>query len=88
MANATLRVSTTELARRFGDYLARVRFGGQTVVVLKNKTPVAELRALPGEGCTRSDFLDICANSQCDPTFADDIEKVDAADAPSRNPWT
>ena len=87
MPRATLKVSTTELARRFGDYLARVRFGGQTVVVLKNKTPVAELRALPGEGCTLSDFLDICANSHCDPTFADDLEKVSAADAPLENPW-
>ena len=88
MARASLRVSATELVRHFDDYLARVRFGGQAVVVLKNGTPVAELRALPGEGCTLGDFLDICANSQCDPTFADDIEKVNAADAPLRNPWT
>ena len=87
MARTTLKVSTTELSRHFGDYLSRVRFDGQTVLVMKNNSPVAELRALPGEGCTLRDFVEILGSLPADEKFADDLEKVNAADRPLENPW-
>jgi len=87
MTRTSLEVSTTDLVRHFDDYLARVRFGGQTVIILKDKRPVAELRGLPGVGCTLRDLIDICANSHCGHGFSDDIERVNAADEPLRDPW-
>jgi antitoxin (DNA-binding transcriptional repressor) of toxin-antitoxin stability system len=82
-----VEVPTTELARHLGDYLARVRYGGTRIVVMKNNTPVAELRALPPESCDLRKFLDICRTVPVDPEFADDLDVVSRADRPAVNPW-
>jgi len=57
MNHHIVKVATTEPARHFGDYLARARYGGDPIVVLKNRSPVAELRALPGTDCTLGTLL-------------------------------
>lgn len=87
MAHSTLKIPTTELSRHFGDYLARVRFGGESVIVLKNNSPVAELRALPAENCTLGEFLGRWRSIPADDRFADDLERVNNSDAPPENPW-
>ena len=87
MSKSVLRVPTTEISRHFGDYLARVRYGGTTIVVLKNDAEVAELRALPAEGCTLGSFLDLWIGTHSDPDFVADLEAVGRADRPMENPW-
>jgi len=87
MNDHALAVTTTELARHFGDYLARVRFGGQMLIVLKNNSPVAELRPLPDATFTLSDFLAVWGDVPADEHFADDLERVGEADSPMENPW-
>lgn len=87
MAHSVLRVPTTELSRHFGDYLARIRFGHDTVIVLKNNRPVAELRPLAGKDCTMGSVLDLLGNSAPDSDWATDIEAVNRADRPLENPW-
>ncbi|MBN1672638.1 MAG: hypothetical protein JXR37_16470 [Kiritimatiellae bacterium] len=82
-----IRVPTTELARHLGDYLARVRYGGETVVVLKNRTPIAELRGMRSGTKTLREFIDIWKSTPADAGFADDLSAVNAADRPLENPW-
>lgn len=87
MPKAALKVPTTTIARHFGDYLARVRFGGDTVIVLKNNVAIAELRALPGEACTLGSLLELLNQWPPDPEFAADLDKVNRSDRPMENPW-
>ena len=87
MKEYAIEATATEMARRFGDYLARVRFGAQTITILKNKKPVAELRPLPEAGGTLEDFVRLWKSLPTDSSFADDLEKVNQADAPLENPW-
>ena len=84
---ATINVSSTLLSRRFSEYLSRVRYRGDVVVVLKNNAPVAELIPLPVARCSVREFISLWRKERSDPAFADDLEAVGRADAPSRNPW-
>ena len=84
---ATINVSSTRLSRRFSEYLSRVRYRGDVVVVLKNRAPVAELTPLPVERCSVREFLALWRKDPSDPGLADDLEAVGRADKPSRNPW-
>jgi antitoxin (DNA-binding transcriptional repressor) of toxin-antitoxin stability system len=87
MARPVLRVPTTEVTRHFGDYLARVRFGGASVIVLKNDVAVAELRSLPGPEATLGRLLELYSAFPVDAGFAVDLESVSRSDRPLRNPW-
>lgn len=87
MGNTATEVSTTEIARHFGDYIARVRYGGETLVVLKNNARVAEIRPLRAPACTLRSFLDFWRKSPADPDFANDLEAVCRSDVPPENPW-
>jgi prevent-host-death family protein len=82
-------VSATELARKLGDYLARVRYRGESFLVEKNGKPVARvIPAEPHRVVTLSRALAVwCGAGQPDPGFADDLERVGAADKPAENPW-
>jgi len=82
-------ISATELARRLGDYLARVRYRRESFLVERNGKPVA--RVVPavepetiGLGRALSAW---CGARAADRAFADDLEKVGAADTPPLNPW-
>lgn len=84
-----LRITATELARRLGDVLAKIRYRGDVFVVERNGEPVARIGPIPdrsaaplGEG-----FRAWVEAGPGDPSFAADLERVDRADRPPRNPW-
>jgi prevent-host-death family protein len=82
-------VSATELARRLGDYLARVRYRRESLLVEKNGKPVA--RVVPAEdpsAVTLAHALAIWSSSAAgDAKFAADLRAVAAADKPPSNRW-
>lgn len=80
-------VTSTDLVRHFSDYLARVRYGGQTLVVERNNKPVAELRPLPSETCTLRELVEEWQSQPPDPEWADALESVNRADTAEENPW-
>lgn len=41
-------ISATELARKLGDVLSRVRYRGESFLVERNGAPVARLEPVPG----------------------------------------
>jgi prevent-host-death family protein len=85
--SSVLEIPTTELARHLGDYLARVRYGHDTIVVLKNNDRVAEIRPLQSGEYSLAALLDSWKKLPPDPGFADDVEAVSRADMPPANPW-
>ena len=83
-------VTATELARNIGDVLARVRYRHESFIVERNGRPVARIvPAEPGQAGTLRETLTawIASASPDDPTFADDLARVNAADRPADNPW-
>jgi antitoxin (DNA-binding transcriptional repressor) of toxin-antitoxin stability system len=81
-------ISTTDAARHLGDYLARVKHKGEHFLLTKNDQPIAELS--PAKGTRRAtwgDLVSAIARLPGDPSFADDLEKVNEADQPAANPW-
>ncbi len=81
-------ISTTEAARHLGDYLARVKHKGERFILTKNGRPVAELSPARGSGrATWAEFSAVVSQLPVDPTFADDLEKVNNADTIPENPW-
>ena len=82
-------VTATELARKLGDFLARVRYRRESFVVERNGVAIA--RMVPtGEIVppTLSEALYAWSGAApADPGFAADLERVSAADKPPRNPW-
>jgi antitoxin (DNA-binding transcriptional repressor) of toxin-antitoxin stability system len=84
----TTTITSTEAARHLGDYLARVKHKGEHFVLTKNDLPIAELS--PASGSRRATWAELKAVVERlphDPSFADDLEKVNDADQPAANPW-
>ena len=82
-------VSATELARKLGDYLARIRYRRESFVVERNGKAVA--RMIPadetdGANLARA-FSAWCGAAPADVSFADDLERVAASDRPPEDPW-
>lgn len=81
-------ISTTEAARHLGDYLARVKHKGEHFILAKNDQAIAELSPAPGSRrATWGEVVDALEGLPHDPTFASDLEKVNAADQIPENPW-
>jgi prevent-host-death family protein len=83
------RISATELARRLGDILGRIRYRGDTFTVERNGKPVARLTPIrePRPATVAEAFAawkDAIGN---DPDLAADLERICAADQPPGNPW-
>ena len=82
-------ISATELARKLGDYLARVRYRRESLLIERNGKPVA--RIVPVENAEPATVAQAlaawCGAGPVDDDFAGDLEKVNAADAPPVNPW-
>lgn len=81
-------ISSTEAARHLGDYLARVKHKGERFILTKNDQPIAELS--PAAGSRRGtwgELKKIFEEGSGDPTFADDLERVNEADQLATNPW-
>ena len=83
------RISATELARRLGDVLGRVRYRGDSFLVERNGDAVARLTPLPeGSPTSLREALAVWrAAGEPEPAFADDLERVGAADRPPEDPW-
>ena len=85
----TTLVTATELARKLGDLLSRVRYRHESFVVERNGKPIA--RVVPAEDRPQAALADVLAAwsaaAPADPAFAADLKKVGAADRPPKNPW-
>jgi prevent-host-death family protein len=81
-------LTTTEAARHLGDYLARIRHTGDRFVLTKSNRPVAELGPVPGgRRTTLRGLWEAMREADVDEDFADDLERVNAADTVMTNPW-
>ncbi len=83
------RISATELARRLGDVLGRVRYRGDSFVVERNGDPVARIGPLT-EGSATSLHDALAAwrlTAEPDAAFSDDLERIGTADRPAELPW-
>lgn len=81
-------ISSTTLVRHMGDCLAKIKYRGDHFVITKNEEPVAEL--IPVEALRRGkwgELADALHGLPVDPTFADDLDRVNAADREPENPW-
>ncbi len=83
------KISATELARNLGDVLGKVRYRREVFIVERNGEPIARLAPLSAEGgASLAEGLRAWrAAAVRDPAFADDLERINAADRPPRNPW-
>jgi antitoxin (DNA-binding transcriptional repressor) of toxin-antitoxin stability system len=83
------RITASLLARRLGDILGRVRYAGETFLVERHNVPVA--RIAPASSEPRTTLAEAArawmTAPDADTSFADDLERVRAADRPPRNPW-
>ena len=82
-------VSATELARKLGDYLARIRYRRESFVVERNGKAVA--RMIPAgevDGANLAAALSAwCGAAPRDPDFAKDLDRIAASDRPPEDPW-
>lgn len=83
------RISSTDLARRLGDVLGRVRYLGDTFTIERSGDPVARLVPLPGGSPTtlREAFAAWAEAGEPEASFADALELVQAADEPPEDAW-
>lgn len=82
-------VTATELARSVGDILARIRYRRESFIVERNGRPIARIVPIDtASGGTVREALEAwTASAGSDPTFADDLARVNAADRPAADPW-
>lgn len=83
------RITATELARKLGDVLARVRYRNDVFIVERNGEGIARLAPLASRSAeTLAAALRAWRDAgPRDPAFAADLERVNGADRPPRNPW-
>jgi prevent-host-death family protein len=83
------RITATELARRLGDVLGRIRYRGDRFLVEKNGLPVARIVPVPGaHPATLGEALGAWrAAGPADATLADALDKIGAVDRKPRSPW-
>jgi len=82
------RISATELARRLGDVLGRVRYRGDTFVVERNGDAVARVVPLAEASVTTlGEALRAWRAAAVDASFADDLVRIGALDRPPEDHW-
>ncbi len=83
------RITATELARKLGDILGKIRYRGDSFVVERNGDPVARLVPLPEKSTSslREALAAWRTAGEPDPEFAGDLERISAADRPPGNAW-
>jgi prevent-host-death family protein len=82
------RITATELARRLGDVLGRVRYRGDAFVVERNGEPVARLTPVAGSSATSlREALAAWDQGERDTSFADDLERVSQQDRAPEPAW-
>ena len=72
------RVTATEAARNFSDLLNRVRYAGESFVIVRGGEEIGQLvPPEPSRLLTLRGLLDILASEGTpDPEFADDLEAI------------
>ncbi len=81
-------ITSTDAARHLGDVLARIKHTGESFIVTKSKRPIACLGPVPeSRAGTLGDVLEALSKLPHDPSFAEDLERVNQADRPLDNPW-
>jgi prevent-host-death family protein len=82
-------VSATELARKLGDYLARVRYRRESLLVERSGKPVARIVPVSGSDVTTlaRALAAWSGSAKPDSDFADDLERVGEADSLPEDPW-
>lgn len=84
-----IRISATDLARKVGEILGKVRFRRDTFVIERNGEPVARLIPTAiGSGTALAEGLRAWrqAASDDDPGFVDVLERVNRADRVPEDP--
>lgn len=83
------KISATELARRLGDVLGRVRYRGDSFLVERSGTAVARLVPVPGAaaGSVREALVAWRSAGTPDLEFAEVLERVGATDRPPEDAW-
>lgn len=83
------RITATTLARSVGDVLGKVRFRRDTFVIERNGEPIAVLEPVPmAGGSNLAEGLSAWLQAApADMSFADDLESVNRADRPPKDPW-
>lgn len=73
-------ISATDAARRLSDLLNRVLYRGESFVIVRNGTAVAQLGPAPERvPVTLADAVErLLAVRTGDPSFADDLERIQA----------
>jgi prevent-host-death family protein len=84
------RVTATDAARRFSDLLNRVRYAGESFVIVRGGEEIGQLvPAEPNHPLTLRGLLEVLASEGApDPEFADDLEAIQS-EQPSvgETPW-
>jgi antitoxin (DNA-binding transcriptional repressor) of toxin-antitoxin stability system len=83
-------VTATEAGRRLSDLLSRVRYRGESFVILRGGEPVAQLSP-PGKprSVTLGALVSTLLEHRCnDPGFADELESIQNGQPPLESgPW-
>jgi hypothetical protein len=84
-----IRITATELARKLGDVLGKIRYRSDSFVVERNGEAIARLSPIAGRlaGSLGEGLRAWREAASADRGFAADLEKVNRADRPPRNPW-
>jgi antitoxin (DNA-binding transcriptional repressor) of toxin-antitoxin stability system len=83
------RITATELARKLGDVLGRIRYRGDSFVIERNGEPVERLTPLAmHSAATLREGLRAWVGTGDDVgEFAEDIARVNRTDRAPKNPW-
>jgi prevent-host-death family protein len=83
-------ITSTDLARKLGDVLERVRHLGDSFTVVRDGDPVARLVPLhAGWGSSLREGLRAWSEAGApDADFADALDRVAAADREPEDPWS
>lgn len=78
-------ITATEAARRFSDLLSRVRYRGESFVIVRNGEDVAKLAAVESRKpvSLRDLVQQLRAARSGDPSFADDLERIQSDQPPA-----
>lgn len=81
-------ISATEAQRNLGDFLDRIQHTGESFILQKNERPVAVLGPIPeSRTITLKQLWELWEKLPSDPSFADDLSRVNQADVMLTNPW-
>lgn len=84
-----IRITATELARKLGDVLGKIRYRSDSFIVERNGEAIARISpvAVGVAGSLAEGLRAWQEAAPPDTRFADDLESVNRADRPPRNPW-